>query len=135
MILNKFYKTPANIILCGDFNVNFLDPSWKAFVLESLLCTFALEGTVKSPTRVTSYSKNQIDNIFLNNKYFKTSTYVLVNAISDHEGQLLTLPDLTTTSLLTSSFYKRVIDDHSVQKFVMALSYECWGEYFLMIMA
>jgi hypothetical protein len=135
LILNKFYKTPANIILCGDFNVNFLDPSWKAFVLESLLCTFALEGTVKSPTRVTSYSKNQIDNIFLNNKYFKASTYVLVNAISDHEGQLLTLPDLTTTSLLTSSFYKRVIDDHSVQKFVMALSYECWGEYFLMIMA
>jgi hypothetical protein len=96
--------------------------------LESLLSTFGLEGTVKSPTRVTSYSKTQIDNIFLNNKYFKALlTYVLVNGISDHEGQLLILPDLTNTSLWTSSFYKRVKDDHSVQKFVMALSYECWG--------
>ena len=67
-------------------------------MLESLLSTFGLEGTVKSTTRVTSYSKTQIDNIFLNNKSFKASTYVIVNGISDHEGELLILPNLTTTS-------------------------------------
>jgi len=129
-VLNKLHKISTNIILCGDFNVNFLDSSSKAPVLESLLTSFGLEGAVEFPIRVTSDSQTLIDNIFLDKNSLSSLTYPFINGISDHEGQLLILPELTTPSIKSLPKYKRVIIDYSVQKFITALSQENWDIVF-----
>ena len=84
-LLTELYKPLEKIIMCGDFNVNFLDPLSRAPELESLLLSFCLESTVSFKTRVTSNSQTLIDNIFLEKKFFQLQIYPFVNGISDHE--------------------------------------------------
>jgi len=92
-VLNKLYKISANIILCGDFNVNFLDSTSRAPILESLLHSFCLESIVEFPTRIMPTSQTIIDNIFLDKKTLKAKVYPLINGISDHDAQLVILLD------------------------------------------
>jgi len=95
MVLNKLYKISSNITVCGDFNINFLESSSKALLLESLLYLFCLESTVDFPTRIMHTTKTLIDNIFLVKKILNTITHHLINGISDHDGQIVTLLDVT----------------------------------------
>jgi hypothetical protein len=90
MVLNKLYKISSNIIVCGDFNVKFLDSSSKASPLKSLYYLFGLESTVNFPTRIMHSSQTLIDNIFLDKKNLNTITYPFINGISDHDGQIVT---------------------------------------------
>jgi hypothetical protein len=64
-----------------------------------------------------------MDNIFFDKKRFNIKVQPLINGISNHDAQLAILFNLTCPSkppLICS----RVIDDHSVKKFVELLSYE-----------
>jgi exonuclease III len=94
VVLNTLYKISHNLIICGDFNVNSLDITSKAPVLKSLLQSFGLENTVNFPTRIMHSSQTLIDYIFLNKKTLYTITYPLINGISDHDGQIVTLLDV-----------------------------------------
>ena len=51
LVLNKLHKVSTNIILCGDFNINFLENTSRITCLESLLASFNLYSTIKFPTR------------------------------------------------------------------------------------
>ena len=87
-LLIKLYKPLVPIILCGDFNINFADSSYRAFELESLLCSFSLQGIIKFPTRITPSTQSKIDNIFLDKKIFQAQVYPVINGISNRDGQL-----------------------------------------------
>ena len=128
-VLNILYKKSANIILCGDFKANFSNITLRAPLLSSLLQLFCLESTVDFPTRNTHTSHTIIDNIFLDKKRFNIKVYPLINGISDHDAQLAVLLNLTCP-LKPPPIYSRVIDDHSVKKFVELLSYESWEAVF-----
>jgi len=39
-ILNKMYKTSTELILCGNFNVNYLNDNSRKHLLDSLLAFF-----------------------------------------------------------------------------------------------
>jgi len=96
IVLNKLYKISLNKIVCDDFNVNFLDSSSKAPLLKSLYYSFGLESTVDFPTRIMHSSQTLIDNIFLDKKNLNTITYPFINGILDHDGQIVTLLDVTS---------------------------------------
>ena len=98
--------------------------------LESLLNSFGLEGIVDFPTRITPDSQTLIDNIFLEKKSLKTLIYPHINGISDHDGQLVILPELNTPLSKTPIYCRRVINEQAVQKFVTTLSHECWEVVF-----
>ena len=63
-VLSKLYSVSGNVILCGDFNVNFdanmIERSsiTRVSALKSLLHSFGLEGTVNFHTRGYVYCKN-----------------------------------------------------------------------------
>jgi exonuclease III len=61
IILNKIYKTSSEIILCGDFNINYFNDSSRK---DSLLASFSLFSTVTFPTRISNNSCTLIDNIY-----------------------------------------------------------------------
>ena len=104
-VLNKLYKISSNIIVCGNFNINFLDSSSKALLLESLFYSFYLESTLDFPTRIMHTTKTLIDNIFLVKKNLNTITHPLINGISDHDGQIVTLLDVTGPPRKTPLIY------------------------------
>ena len=89
-ILNKICKTSTHIILCGDFNINFLDDNPKKNIFDSLLASFGLFSTIKFPTRITYQSCSLIDNIFINIHNHDYSVYPFINGLSDHDGQIIT---------------------------------------------
>lgn len=123
-VLNKLYKISTNIILCGDFNVNFFDLTPRVSSLELLLICFGLVGTVKFHTRSIQDSHSVIDNIFLDMNRFSSITYRIINGISDHDAQIVVKLDLGLPCRKHLPLFSRVIDEYSVSKFTKLLSYE-----------
>ena len=124
LVLNKLYKVSTNIVLlCGDFNINFLEKSSRVILLESLLGSFSLDSTVKFPTRNVNNSHTLIDNVFIDKNRFCSSVHPLTNGLSDHDAQIVVLLDILYSSHKQSFPYSRLIDDNSVQKFIYLLSF------------
>ena len=94
-ILNRIYDNHTNIIICGDFNVNYLETNNIRLQLDSLLASYNLFSIVDLPTRTTNHSSTAIDNIFLNNN---TNTDFSIqpcpNDLSDHDALLLILNNI-----------------------------------------
>ena len=53
------------MIICGDFNINYLENSHNKLQLENLLASYNLV-VVDFPTRITNSPFSAIDNIFKN---------------------------------------------------------------------
>jgi exonuclease III len=65
-LLNFIKDNSKELIICGDFNINFLNDSTHTQLLNSLLATYSLFSTVQFPTRICNDSISTIDNIFIN---------------------------------------------------------------------
>ena len=102
LVLNKLYRVSTNIILCGDFNINFLETTSRVTLLESLMASFSLFSTIKFPTRNYDNSHTLIDNIFIDINRFNFSVKPLINGLSDHDAQTIALSDIIV--LLLNNF-------------------------------
>ena len=105
--LNKTCKTSTYIILCGDFNINYLDDNSRKHTLDSLLASFGLFSTVKFPTRISYQSCTLIDNIFINIYNHDFSVHPLINVLSDHDGQIITFSNIANSVPRHTYYYKR----------------------------
>jgi exonuclease III len=66
ILLNLVSRNSRGLIICGDFNINFMEDTTHKRILNSLLATFGLYPTVDFPTRIYNNSITTIDNIFIN---------------------------------------------------------------------
>lgn len=84
-VLSNVYPESDNVILMGDFNVDFLYPTTSTSNLKSILNSFNLVQIVDQPTRVTDTSASLIDIICISNnlKVLHCDTLDLLN-MSDH---------------------------------------------------
>jgi hypothetical protein len=134
-ILNRIHKNTTNIMICGDFNINYLHESNTKQLLNSLLASYNLYSTVQFPTRIQESSHTLIDNIFINTyKHEEFAVYTLVNGLSDHDAQVISM---SSTSVYDSGklyYYNRKFDKYSINEFKLQLSYELWGMYLLTMM-
>lgn len=89
IILCKYKK--YNAILCGDFNINLLNNNTTSKAFVELLLTFNFNQTIFKATRVTKYSSTLIDNIFINFEHLPYNSNIVLSALSDHHGQLITI--------------------------------------------
>ena len=92
--LNQIYNNTLDIILCGDFNINYLSDNQNKQALNSLLTSYTLYSVIEI-MRIHNNSNTMIDNIFIN--IFKNenySVYSLINGLSDHDAQVLSLSDI-----------------------------------------
>lgn len=121
----------SEIILCGDFNIDFSDNNYKKTQLINFLSSYNLFGTVHFPTRITPTSSSIIDNICIGNQHNYT-IIPYINGLSDHDGQLLTLRDLKKFNQPQKKYrYKRTINDMTISNFQFSLSLEEWREIFV----
>jgi hypothetical protein len=63
--LHQMYNNTDDIILCGDFNINYLDDNQNKQDLNSLLNSYNLYSIVDFPTRIYNNSHTMVDNIFI----------------------------------------------------------------------
>jgi hypothetical protein len=130
-ILNKFNKTQTELIVCGDFNVNYFNDNSRKFLLDYLLASFNLFSTVKFPTRNCNNSCTLIDNIYINNDIHDFTVNPLINGLSDCDAQIMTISNIIITIPRQVFSYTRRIDSNSINNFTYLLSYESWEDVFL----
>lgn len=76
----------CTIVVCGDFNVNFLNSGDKNLkIMLDIFLSFNLKHTIHEPTRICNGSATAIDNIFINKQDYHAKTRT--TALSDHLGQ------------------------------------------------
>ena len=79
------------LILCGDWNINFIQESKRLRDMQKLLSLHNLVHTVRSPTRVTKNTVSLIDVVITNKDCTSDITTVMDLGYSDHKAQLLRL--------------------------------------------
>lgn len=122
--LTKLYPK-AEMIICGDFNIDFLQPSKERTLLQDIIGFFNLSITISTPTRITPTSSTLLDNIFTTLDHNSLKTKTIDPGLSDHHAislQLLAIPNVKITTL-----YKRNYSDENVSNFVSLLQEELWS--------
>jgi len=130
-ILNKIYKTSTEFILCGNFNVNYLNDNSRKHLLDSLLASFSLFSTVKFPTRIFNNSCTLIDKIYINTYRHDFSVHPLINGVSDHDAQIITLSNIFIYIPRHVFSDTRKIYCNSISKFTFLLSDKNLEDVFL----
>lgn len=103
-----------NIIICGDYNVDFLvDHSFMSLFM-NLLARHYLKYMVNSPTRYSSSCATCIDNILIRSYNIDFDVKLDFNGISDHAALLLS-SNLALNKESSSFIYeKRAMDEWSL---------------------
>jgi hypothetical protein len=129
--LHQVYNNTVDIILCGGFNINYLSDNQNKQALNSLLTSYCLYSVTDFPTRSHNNSNTMIDNIFTNKfKNENYSVYSLINGLSDHDAQVLSLSDIIVPDDRNELYSYRKISTHSLNEFQTSLSYEAWENAF-----
>jgi hypothetical protein len=133
-VLNTFYSSGVEFIVCGDINIDYLKDSFKKKQLNSLLLSFNLFSIIDFPTRSQNNSVSLIDNIFIDNSHVGGYlVYPIITGLSDHDAQFLIIKHISMQvhshkNSITSSI--RIFDNQSFLFFKMQLSYERWDDVF-----
>lgn len=117
-ILSKHKK--HTLVVCGDFNYDFLESSCHLKRLLDVLHSCGLTVTIKEPTRLTRC----LDNICVSEGECLYESGVVHNAISDHHGQMISLnlgnqagredtgfEYRQTNSFVNISYFKKLLRD------------------------
>jgi hypothetical protein len=119
------------LIICGDFNINFSGGTTHKQLLNSLLATFGLYGTVNFPNRIYNNFMMTIDNVFINSvNQNSISVYPWINGLSDHDAQIIVLRDIAIRTYDKNLYFCRSFNRLSAVDLNLKLSYESWDNVF-----
>jgi hypothetical protein len=90
-LINKVQLKGKQLILCGDWNVNFLHDNVQLQALQSLLQAHNLSNVVTTPTRITKNTSSLIDFMILNIQLSDNLIKVMDVGYSGHLVQVLNL--------------------------------------------
>jgi len=114
---DKLYKNTTNLIICGDFKINYLSDSKEKPKLNSLINSYSLYSIIEFPTRTYYTTSTAIDNVFINKfKHDNYKIYPLINGLSDHDAQVLNLPNTFIPNNGNELFTYREINEYSIPK-------------------
>ena len=131
-ILNFLHNNTIEIIICGDFNVDYLNDNDKKSKLDKLLVSYNLYSTVNFPTRIYNNSIMAIDNIFIDKvKYENYSIHPLVNRLSDHDAQIIKINNITVDKRINKTQSIRKFNKLSISQFAVNLSCKNWDNIFI----
>ena len=120
-----------HIIICGDINTNYLNESANKSKLDNLLLSYNLTSLINFPTRVQNTSATAIDNIFLDVSHYESYAVTpIINGMSDHDAQLLTINTNNSQVPIHRSRTVRKINKYTISNFIDKLSSEIWDPIF-----
>lgn len=109
-----------NIVLGGDFNVDFNKNNKQKMELVHLMLTFNFHQLVKEPTRITSTSSTCLDLIFVNFRKRQCQVNVEEFGFSDHKGAILFTP-FRLADPPPFSFSRRMFNEKNIESFKQGL--------------
>ena len=113
------------------FNINYLSDDQNKQALNSLLTSYSLYSIIDFPMRIHNISHTMINNIFVNKfKNENYSVFALINGLSDHDAQILTLFNIIVPDDRNEFYYYRKISERSLSEFQTSLSHEAWENVF-----
>ena len=115
------------VILCGDWNVNFLHQNGKLQDLQNLLWMNKLINVIKVPMRITSLSKSLIDVVIVYNNKKKSLVEVLDMGYSDHLAQYVCIK-VKEVQEEPIMIYKRQFTNTNMDHFRHVIYEEKWKE-------
>ena len=126
--MNNNVTTNRTFLICGDINTDYFLESSRKKHLSSLLTTYNLSHTVNFATRIQNESSTAIDNIFVDNNILgSTITLPLINGLSDHDAQLLTINNIhAATKIFSLKQRTRIINSETLTNFQSLLKQETW---------
>jgi len=83
------------IVICGDFNINYLAENDVRKQLDAMLISHYLTSGVDFPTRIQNKSSTTIGTTFINTLHY--SNFLITpqfNGLSDYDAQLLTIKEI-----------------------------------------
>jgi hypothetical protein len=127
-VLKFLHKPKSEFLICGDFNVNFLEENGHKRQLVLLLQSYNAFHTVQFPTRVTKTSSSAIDNIFLDHTRINSCNIISIsNGLSDQDAQCLVINNFyTKKSQSLPGITAHIVNKESVADFLYKLSNEKW---------
>ena len=87
-VIQKMQARNKQLILCGDWNINFMQVSVRLHNVQELLLLHNLVNTVRSPTRVTKDTVSLIDVIITNKDSIGELATVMDLGYLDHKAQI-----------------------------------------------
>ena len=115
------------LILCGDWNVNFLHMNGKLQDLQNLLLMYNLINVIESPTRITSHSKSLIDVVIINNIKEERLVEVKDMGYSDHLAEYVCMKSSQVQNV-PIMLYKRQFSNMNMDYFKYLMCDEKWIE-------
>ena len=113
-------------------NINYLNDNDKNSKLDNLLLSYNLYNTVNFPTRIHNNSITAIYTIFIDKvKYENYSIHPLVNGLSVHDVQIITINNITVYKCINKTQSIRKFNKFSISQFAVNLSYEKWDNVFI----
>lgn len=112
-----------NIVICGDFNINFLKPSKDLNYLMDIFNAYCIKTSIREPTRIN----NCLDNICLklDGMY---NTLVIDNGISDHNALLLSIYKQSGNEAQSNIGYRCTSNPVNIEYFGELLARENWED-------
>ena len=89
LVIQKLLMKKKSLLLCGDWNIDFLHEDNNQRELVDLLLRYNLVNTVQSPTRITKNTTTLIDVMITNRMHCIEPASIMELRLSDHEAQLL----------------------------------------------
>jgi len=129
-ILNTWYSTKIEFVICGDININYLEKCKKRQQLNALLQTYNIIGTVSFPTHKSKASTTAIDNISI----IRIKNYIInlhINGLYDHKAQIIMIENIFLTKQINNITTERDNNDQSRMEFQLLLSHENLEEIFM----
>jgi len=97
-LIEPYAKKSKQIVIGGDFNLNFLDLNSNTNVSNfyNSLKALSIFGKITQPSRITTRSATAIDNLFcnLNNNFPNITSGIITTAISDHLMCFISIPQM-----------------------------------------
>jgi hypothetical protein len=129
MLIQKLLKKDKILILCGDWNIDFLSDNGNLNDLKDLLLRYNLINTVQSPARITKSTSTLIDARVINRKYYMEPATAVDSGLSDHHAQLLPVLFKNHTDV-DQKVLKRYFGEENIREFESLLAKLSWQEVF-----
>ena len=88
-LLNILAKEGKPLIVCGDFNFNFLTANSNTNEFISLLDSYNMKTVIQEATRITKISSTCLDQIIINKNFMPFTTENVNLALSDHNAIMI----------------------------------------------
>jgi exonuclease III len=127
VVLQKIQLRNKKLLLCGDWNINFMLDNIRLQELQILLESYGMMNTVRYPTRITPSTESLIDVIVTDKGNPELRASVVYLGLSDHLAQIAGMSSGKGNKKI-KIVYRRQFTKNRVEEFKNLLSQETWNE-------